>query len=69
MNELLLQSQQTNRTSSRVTKSQEHAVAGAAHDLTLAEAEDLLDWLEQRQVPAGDIAFSPNCRVNVRWGK
>jgi len=39
----------------------------AAEGLTLAEATDLLDWLEQRGVRAERLEVGPDGRITVWW--
>lgn len=68
MSALLIQSQ-PNRSTTRAIHGQAATIAGSADDLTLAEATDLLDWLEQRQMPTREVVVGPDCRVSVRWGQ
>ena len=43
------------------------ATEQVAEGLTLAQATDFLDWLENRGVAASDVVFSPDGLVTIRW--
>src|SRR5947208_16964271 len=38
-----------------------------AAELSLSEATDLLDWLENHQIRASEVDMNPAGRVTVRW--
>jgi hypothetical protein len=38
-----------------------------AADLSLSEATELLDWLENHQIDASQVEMDPAGRVTVRW--
>lgn len=42
--------------------------AGIAENLTLAEATELLDWLEGHGIHATDVCLDADGRLTVRWG-
>ena len=65
---LLLNSRPAGCIDRRTSEETVQAVAGVADGLTLAEATNLLDQLEQVDVPVRDVVFSPDIRVSVRWG-
>ena len=39
-----------------------------AGNLSLADATDLLDWLENHQIRPSDVEMDSAGRVTVRWG-
>lgn len=38
-----------------------------AENLTIAEARDLLDWLEGQGIQAHDVTLGPDGKMTVRW--
>ena len=39
----------------------------SAHDLTLPEAEELLDWLEAHRVERPEVFLAAGGKIGVRW--
>ena len=44
-------------------------VANVAENLTIAEARDLLDWLEGQGIQAQDVTLGADGKMTVRWAK
>jgi hypothetical protein len=42
---------------------------GIAEDLTLAEATELLDWLEGHGIRAQEVQLDETGRMTIRWGE